>query len=46
VQLNLKNITDEEYNYAQAGTTTDSFGAVRVGTSTPRTVNVSLSVEF
>ncbi|HEX4879820.1 MAG TPA: TonB-dependent receptor, partial [Limnobacter sp.] len=46
IQLNLKNITDEEYNFAQAGTTTDSFGAVRVGTSTPRTLNVSLSLEF
>lgn len=46
VQLNLKNLTDREYNFAQAGTTTDSFGAVRVGTSTPRTLNVSLSVEF
>lgn len=32
--------------FAQTGTTTASFGAVRVETSTPRTVNVSLSVEF
>lgn len=46
LQLNLKNITDEEYNFAQAGTTEDSFAAIRVGTSTPRTANLSLSVEF
>ena len=45
-QLNVKNLTDETYNLAQAGTTTDSFAAVRVGTSTPLTVTASFAYEF
>ncbi len=45
-QINVKNFTDEEYNLAQAGTTSDSFGAIRVGTSTPLTVTGSLALEF
>ena len=46
LQLNLKNLTDEEFNLAQAGTTTDSFAAVRVGTSSPFSATVSLALEF
>lgn len=46
LQLNLKNLTDERFNLAQAGTTTDSFAAVRVGTSTPFSATASLAVEF
>ncbi|HYP17071.1 MAG TPA: TonB-dependent receptor [Opitutus sp.] len=46
VQLNAKNLTDETYNLAQAGTTTDSFAAIRVGTSAPRTFAFSLAREF
>ena len=46
LQLNVKNITDEEYNLAQAGTTTDNFGAIRVGTSAPTSATVSLSYAF
>lgn len=45
-QVNFKNLTDEEFNLAQAGTTSDAFGAIRVGTGTPATVNASLSFEF
>lgn len=46
VQLNVKNLTDKVYNLAQAGTTDDAFGGVRVGTAAPRTVSLSLSVAF
>jgi iron complex outermembrane recepter protein len=46
LQLNAKNLTDETYNLAQAATTTDSFAAIRVGTSTPRTFTGSLAFEF
>lgn len=46
LQLNAKNLTNEEYNLAQAGTTTDSFGGMRVGTSSPRTFNLSFSALF
>jgi iron complex outermembrane receptor protein len=46
LQVNVKNVTDETYNLAQAGTTSDSFAAVRLGTSTPRTFTASVAVEF
>ena len=45
-QLNVKNLTNEVYNLAQAGTTADNFAAVRVGTSTPRTFTASFALEF
>lgn len=45
-QFNVRNLTDETYNLAQAGTTTDSFAAIRVGTSTPRTFTASVAWEF
>jgi iron complex outermembrane recepter protein len=46
LQLNVKNLSDETYNLAQAATTADNFAAIRVGTSTPRTVTASLAFEF
>lgn len=46
VQLNVKNLLDDMYNLAQAATTTDSFAAIRVGTSTPRTLTASFALEF
>jgi outer membrane receptor protein involved in Fe transport len=45
-QVNVRNFTDREYNLAQALTTTDSFAAIRVGTSSPLLVNGSISYEF
>ncbi len=45
-QLNIRNISDEEYRLAQALTTSDGFAAIRVGTSTPRTITASLAYEF
>jgi|GEM_PF-800643 len=45
-QINVRNLTDREYNLAQALTTADNFAAIRVGSSTPLTVIGSLSVEF
>ncbi|MEM1114243.1 MAG: TonB-dependent siderophore receptor [Pseudomonadota bacterium] len=38
LQLNLRNAFDEEYLQAQALTTAESFAALRVGTSIPRTL--------
>lgn len=46
LQLNVKNLSDEQFNLAQAGTTADNFAAIRVGTSTPLTATVSLALEF
>jgi TonB-dependent siderophore receptor len=46
LQLNVKNLTNETYNLAQAGTTEDNFAAIRVGTSAPRTVTASFAYEF
>ena len=46
LQINIKNLTDRRYNLAQAGTTDDAFGGVRVGTAAPRTASLSLSVAF
>ena len=45
-QLNVKNLTNEVYNLAQAATTADNFAAIRVGTSTPRTFTASVALEF
>lgn len=45
-QLNMSNVTDKEYRLAQAGTTTDSFAAIRVGTGAPRTITASVAYEF
>ena len=46
VQVNVSNLTDEEYNLAQAGTTSDVFAAIRAGTSDPLTIKASLALEF
>lgn len=46
LQLNIKNVTDEQYNLAQHGITEDPFGAVRVGTSTPLSTMLSLSYQL
>jgi len=46
LQLNIKNLTDEEYNLAQAGTTSDAFAAIRVGTSLPLSATASFALEF
>ena len=46
LQLNAKNVTDEDYQQAQAGVTTDTFAAVRVGTASPRSYIASLAYEF
>ncbi|MEM9301536.1 MAG: TonB-dependent receptor [Pseudomonadota bacterium] len=45
-QINVRNITDEEYRLAQALTTSDAFAAIRVGTAVPRTVIASIAYEF
>lgn len=46
LQFNASNITDEDYRLAQALTTSDSFAAVRVGTSAPRGYVASLAYEL
>lgn len=46
VQVNAKNLTDRDYTLAQALTTTDSFAAIRVGTSTPFSLTGSFAYEF
>lgn len=45
-QLNVRNLGDEEYRQAQALTTTDTFAAIRVGTSSPREFTVSVAYEI
>ena len=45
-QVNVSNLFDEEYRLAQAGTDSDSFAAVRVGTSSPLRVVGSIALEF
>ncbi|MEM1411594.1 MAG: TonB-dependent receptor [Pseudomonadota bacterium] len=45
-QLNVRNVTDEDFRLAQALTTSDAFGAIRVGTGLPRTVLGSIAYEF
>ena len=46
LQINASNVFDEDYRLAQAGTNTDSFAAIRVGTSAPRTIIGSIALEF
>lgn len=46
IQFNARNITDEDYQLAQALTTSDAFAAVRVGTSSPRSYVVSFAYEL
>ena len=46
LQINASNVFDEDYRLAQAGTNTDSFAAIRVGTSAPRTIIGSIAFEF
>jgi TonB-dependent siderophore receptor len=45
-QLNIRNVSDEQYQLAQYGTTTDAFAAVRVGTASPRSIYASIAYEF
>ncbi|MEM6707774.1 MAG: TonB-dependent receptor [Pseudomonadota bacterium] len=45
-QLNVNNLTDEEYLLTQTGVTPDAFAAFRLGTSRPRTVFASVALEF
>ncbi|GAB1268163.1 TonB-dependent siderophore receptor [Aurantivibrio infirmus] len=45
-QINIRNIFDKDYRLAQAITTTDSFAAVRVGTSSPLGITASVAYEF
>jgi iron complex outermembrane recepter protein len=44
-QLNVKNVTDRQYLLTQA-LTFERIAAIRVGTSTPRTIVFSISKEF
>lgn len=45
-QLNVSNLTDEEYRLTQAFISDDIFAAGRVGTSSPRSVTASVAYEF
>lgn len=45
-QVNVRNLTDEDYRLTQALVTPDIFAAFRVGTGQPRTVIGSVSYEF
>ncbi|MEM1143221.1 MAG: TonB-dependent receptor [Pseudomonadota bacterium] len=45
-QVNLRNAFNEEFQQAQALTTDDSFAAIRLGTSVPRTLIGSVAYEF
>ncbi|MEM1396457.1 MAG: TonB-dependent receptor [Pseudomonadota bacterium] len=46
LQINASNIFDVDYRLAQAGTNTDSFAAIRVGTNAPRTIIGSVAFAF
>ncbi|MEL6214082.1 MAG: TonB-dependent receptor, partial [Pseudomonadota bacterium] len=46
VQLNVRNLLDEDYRLTQIGVTPDIFAAIRVGTSQPRTLIASVAYEF
>ncbi|MEM7741525.1 MAG: TonB-dependent siderophore receptor [Pseudomonadota bacterium] len=45
-QINARNITNEDFRQTQAFIGSDAFAALRVGTSTPRTILGSVAVEF
>lgn len=45
-QLNVRNITDEEFLLTQSFISSDVFAAGRVGTSIPRSVTASIAYEF
>ncbi|MEM6746265.1 MAG: TonB-dependent siderophore receptor [Pseudomonadota bacterium] len=45
-QINARNITNEDFRQTQAFIGSDLFAALRVGTSTPRTILGSVAVEF
>jgi len=46
VQINARNVTDAVFLLGQTGIDTDSFAAIRTGTSAPRTITGSIAVAF
>ncbi|HBB55736.1 MAG TPA: hypothetical protein DCZ49_06065 [Hyphomonadaceae bacterium] len=46
VQINARNVTDAVFLLGQNGIDTDSFAAIRTGTSAPRTITGSIAVAF